>query len=254
MDLQLANNLEELEKLFEARMHSYEDKLTKASAFSAPGTTSNIEDLSREFAEFKAFILQSFSAMKTQIALLTHGLDRHETYMRRKVLLLHGIAETQNENPRSVVSEILTDKMKLSDISKENLLVCHRLGTSRSKTRPILVRFGNIDHRHIVWDHKTVLKGSGITISEFLTKSRHRVFMEARQHFGLNRCWTVEGRIVVMVSEKTRRKIETPAELRALKEEFPPVAAIASVDSAANSASAENSTQATSSRRTRRRC
>lgn len=254
MDQKLATSLEQLEKQFASRMQEYEDKLKKVSAGNAPSTALNIAALSSEFSDFKAFVVQTFTTIKTQIELLALGLDRHETIMRKKVLLFHGIAENKDEKLRSVVADLLTDKMKLSGVSEGNLQVCHRLGPSQTKTRPILVRFYNTEHRNTVWENKTALKGSGITISEFLTKARHRIFMTARQHFGLHRCWTVDGKIVVMVSEKARRKIESMTELLALLEEFPSTAAAADVERSAGHASQESKALPTAvAKRTRRR-
>lgn len=240
MDMKLANNLQELEKLFGTRMLDYEQKLKQVSSGSTSTTAVNITTLSSEFSDFKSFVMQSLSAIKTQIELLTHGLDRHETIMRRKVLLVHGIGEKQGEKLSSVVYQLLADKMKLPGISEEDIQVCHRLGPAQDKTRPILVRFLNMEHRHLVWDNKTSLKGSGITVSEFLTKTRHQVFIAAREHFGLNRCWTVEGRIIVLVSNKVRRKIETRAELQSLVEQFPSATTIADATKPADPASPKN--------------
>lgn len=220
MDIQLANNMEKLEKLFSTRMRDYEEKLQKATT-GAGCAQPDISTLSREFFDFKSFVWQTLSAMKTQIELLTLGLDRHETAMRRKVLLFHGLPEKSNERLHEVVHKVLTDHMKVSDISSDNLQICHRLGSSQVKTRPVLVRFNDIEHRHLAWDSKTALKGTGITISEFLTKSRHQVFMAARSHFGVKQCWTTEGKISIILPDKSRRKIESLGELQQLTSQFP---------------------------------
>ena len=110
-----------------------------------------------------------------------------------------------------------------TEVGKDNnvIHVCHRLGSSRQKARPILVRFFDMEHRQLVWDSKKALKGTGITISEFLTQARHRVFGAARKHFGMHRCWSMEGKIVVICPDKSRRKIETESELQALFAKFP---------------------------------
>lgn len=220
MDMQLMNNMDKLEKMFESRMCHYEQKLQKAAA----GTSSappDISTLSREFTDFKTFVWQTLSTMKTQIELLSMGLDRHETAMRRKVLLLHGVPEMPNEKIHSVVLKVLTDQLKMTDVTLDHLQVCHRLGSSHTKARPILLRFNSIHHRHLVWDNKTALKGSGITMSEFLTKTRHKIFMTARGHFGVKQCWSVEGRIMIILSDKSRRKIESMRELEQLIKQFP---------------------------------
>lgn len=82
-----------------------------------------------------------------------------------------------------------------------------------------------MEHRQLVWDSKKTLKGTGITISEFLTQARHRVFAAARKHFGMPNCWSMEGKIVIICPDKSRRKIETASELQDLFAKFPSTAA-----------------------------
>ncbi|XP_060810056.1 uncharacterized protein LOC132904156 [Amyelois transitella] len=216
MDTQLANNLEDLQKMFLSRMELYDQKLAKASV-GGPAVHKDLASLSREYSEFKTFIWQAFSKIKSQLELLTTGQDRHEMAMRRKVLLLHGLSEKQNEKLHDEVHRIICSQMNLSDVPSNSLQVCHRLGTaSSSKHRPVLVRFTTLEHRSHVWDNKTSLKGTGITISEFLTRPRHRAFTMARNHFGVKNCWSSEGKIVVLLPDKTRSKVETVAEVTRL--------------------------------------
>ncbi|XP_072938248.1 uncharacterized protein [Epargyreus clarus] len=254
MDLQLASNLEELEKLFSSRMADYEDKLNKCAA----GTSSvhpDITSLSREFTEFKSFVWQTLNKLKTQMELLALGLDRHETFMRRKVLLFHGLPEKDNEKVHERVLHIISNQMKETSISMDNLHVCHRLGSFNGKCRPILVRFHDIQHRQVVWEGKTALKGTGITISEFLTQARHKAFMAARKHFGVKNCWTVEGKIMVLLPNKSRRKIESLAELQILVAQYPPETTDAACESSQTQLSPKNAASkgATAARKTRRR-
>lgn len=48
-----------------------------------------------------------------------------------------------------------------------------------------------------------------ITISELLTKTRHQVFMQARKLFGMQSCWSAEGKIK---PDKGCRKITSMSE------------------------------------------
>ncbi|KAJ8723219.1 hypothetical protein PYW08_003131 [Mythimna loreyi] len=221
MDTKLTASLEDLEKLFGSRMQEYEAKLQKATTGSS--SSPEIVSIASEFTEFKKFVFQALSTLKSQIELLTAGFDRHETAMRRKVLLFHGVPEKENERLPDVVHEILSRQIKLTELSSDNnvIHVCHRLGPKKQKARPILVRFFRMESRQLVWGSKKALKGTGITISEFLTQSRHHVFMTARKHFGLLNCWTTEGRIVVVRPDKSRSKIETASELHTLMTKFP---------------------------------
>lgn len=222
---ELAANADVIAGLFK-RIGDFEERLKSATASTPAATTAastDLQTLSREFAEFKLLVWQSLSKLKTQTDLLARGFDRHETFLRRKVLLFHGIAEMKDEKVNEVVLKVITNKMQLPDYTLGDLQASHRLGTSTSKPRPILVRFRDLEQRRLVWDSKTSLRDSGIIISEFLTKTRHDVFMAARKHFGIVNCWTTDGRIVILLPDKTRRKIEVAAELNCLTAAFPTI-------------------------------
>lgn len=221
MDLseQLCGHGDDIAKLY-AHMGDFEVRLQKATSSPDVGHT-DLAALSRDFNQFKTFVWQVLKKLKDQTTLLSLGLDRHETFLRRKVLLIHGIAETKDEQLHKVIIDILNNKMKLSELTSDDLQVCHRLGTISKKPRAVLVRFRDLDRRRLVWDSKTSLKGTGVIISEFLIKSRHTVFLAARKHFGVQNCWSSEGKIVLVLPDKTRKKIEAASELQELIQLFP---------------------------------
>lgn len=213
-------NFSEIMKLIENRMNDYDAKLEKLSS-STPEKQMDVATLSLDFAEFKASVWKMFTLMKSQMELLSLGLDRHEAYIRRKVILFHGVPEESDENVSGIIMNTINTKMGITHIATKDIVTCHRLGLNRGKPRPVLVRFHEYHHRHLVWSNKTMLKGSGLTISEFLTVSRHRVFMEARKHFGISNCWTADSKIIILLPDKIRRKIETRSDLQKLITQFP---------------------------------
>ncbi|CAG4930217.1 unnamed protein product [Colias eurytheme] len=88
------------------------------------------------------------------------------------------------------------------------------MGRSNSdRPRPIVVKFKDISLKRKIWSAKKDLKGSGITLSEFLTKSRHDLFMAARKRFGVERCWTRDGNIFLIGPDGNRHQINAPADL-----------------------------------------
>lgn len=222
---EFASNAEVITALF-TRMGDFEERLRKATTSPQPAEVhTDLPALAQDFVDFKVLVWQALSKLKSQTDLLALGLDRHETFLRRKVLLFHGVAETKDEKTDEVVLKILSEKMKLPDLTLEELQTCHRIGSITTKPRSILVRFCDLRHRRLVWDTKTALRDSGIIISEFLTKTRHEVFMTARKHFGVRNCWSSDGKITILLPDKSRRKIETSGELRSLTASFPAVAA-----------------------------
>lgn len=222
MDLstKIYSNLDEVINSITTRITAHEEKLEKATS-SANYSHSDITALSQDFQMFKRDVCRTLVLLKTQVELLSIGLDRHEAHLRRKVLLFHGITEVENDNPRNSVVHILKNQMDLPDISNKDLQVCHRLGMNKGKPRPVLVRFYDLHHRHQVWESKTALKDSGLVISEFLTVARHHTFLEARKHFGIKKCWTSDSKIIILLPDNTRCKIERMSDLQPLIVKYP---------------------------------
>lgn len=227
MDLyaKLSSNLEELASSLDTRMQEHENKLKKLSnTDTAHVPHKDLATLSCEFAEFKSLVWKTLGTMKKQLELLVQGLDRQESMSRRKVLLFHGIPESSDSSVEDTVATLLHSQFKMTTASPELFSACHRLGTNTSKPRPIMVRFASYRVRSEVWNAKTTLKNTGITVSEFLTKTRHEVFTAARKHFGIRRCWTSEGRVVILLSDNKRLRIEAMSELKPLLADHPAAA------------------------------
>ncbi|VVD04151.1 unnamed protein product [Leptidea sinapis] len=97
---------------------------------------------------------------------------------RRKMLLVHRVSEEKSEDVSSRVCKVVGEHIGVTRFSVATIKSSHRLGRpSEKKPRPIVVKFADVALRVKVWFSKTGFKGSGITVSEFLTKSRHNLFM-----------------------------------------------------------------------------
>lgn len=208
--MQLQKSLDDMRELFSSRM----------TAFEGASTTSQTMDsnLVEEYRAFKMFIWSAVEGLQAQMGLVHKSLEQLEMRSRSAVLLLHGVPEADAEDAAATVLRICQDKVGVQDISDRSLYACHRLGGSHrgGKRRPILIRFACQRTRDAVWANKKCLKGSGFTLSEFLTSARHAVFVEARRVYGVGRSWTSDGRIVVLGQDKTRYRVTTLDELRAI--------------------------------------
>ncbi|XP_039758842.1 protein unc-13 homolog C-like [Pararge aegeria] len=228
MDLhsQLAKGMDDIAKMVEERMNRFDKALAQQSGAKPTGNVNNFNDLASlaaDYADFKSMVCNSLSMLQQQLKLLLLGFDNHEADSRRKILLFHGIPEDNSEQLDNKIISILRDQLKLTSVDHMCVDVCHRLGMKKDKPRPILVRFTGLKSRNAVWISKTALKGSGITISEFLTKPRQEVFISARKHFGLRSCWTADGTIIIALPDKTRAKIVSMSELDLLRVKYPSV-------------------------------
>ncbi|CAH2052565.1 unnamed protein product, partial [Iphiclides podalirius] len=187
------------------------------TSISAASPSSNIN---AQFSAFRTFVLSALENLQLQLQLLSRQQDEMEVRMRRKMLLLHGVPEVRDENPLQCISKVLSERLNMPDITIGCFSKCHRLGPTKSdKPRALLVKFRDQDLRDKVWFSKTKLKGSGVTLSEFMTKARHEAFVAARNRFGVSRCWTRDGSIVILGRDGTRHRVVSVAEVNVIPDE-----------------------------------
>lgn len=211
------DSLHQMMVTFNQRLDTIEDKIP-----SSPGSPGS---LAAELASFKAFVLTTFRALQAQFTLLAMQVDQGEMRARRKILLLHGVPEKPQEDTSEVVAQSVVKNLKIDEFSAADISRCHRMGrVAANKPRPILFKLRDVSLRDQIWSSKKSLKGSGITVSEFLTKARHDVFMAARQRFGVTKCWTREGNVFVLDSEGSRHRVNTVADLEAIQSKQAPAA------------------------------
>ncbi|XP_063385000.1 uncharacterized protein LOC134671160 [Cydia fagiglandana] len=212
MDLlsKLQKEMNSMKELFNSRMATFENSISTQ----APAPPAVRDD----FNSFKDFIGKMVSGLQNQMDIVLKTLEEMETRSRAGILLLHGVPEAEGEIAPSKVTDICQNRLQLSDITTNSFVSCHRLGKNKaaSKPRAILIKFSCSRTRDVVWAAKKLLKGSGFTLSEFLTNTRHAVFLEARRIYGVKGSWTSDGRIVVVCPDGSRHKITTMDELRAL--------------------------------------
>lgn len=170
--------------------------------------------LMTEFTTFRSFVLSSLKILQSQVELLFSVCDKVEMQSRKKILLLHGIPEQSNEKCNKIAADIFESKLCLSNISLKR---CHRLGKAKTnKPRAILIKFQDSLDKSKVWYAKTKLKGTGFTLSEFLTSARRATFMAARQRLGITNCWTKDGIIIIRGQDGTLHHITSLVEMDAI--------------------------------------
>lgn len=197
--------MSEMMALFQDRMSNFEAELQKNPS----GTTSSTDSLVADFTSFKKFVLDALGCLQKQLEALAQSLDNLEMRGRRKMVLLHGVTEQAKEDTAQVVAEVVRCHLKLTDFAVADIRRCHRMGrqTGASKPRPILCKLRDVGVRDSVWFAKTKLKGTGITVSEFLTKSRHQLFMSVRERLGETNCWTKQGLIYALRADGSRHRV-----------------------------------------------
>ena len=206
----IKESLSALTEMFNTRMNDFQQDLNKTT------TPVSNHSLPAEFHNFRNFILSVLNTLQRQVECLAVELDRQEMKRRYKTVLFHGISEQKGENIVERITDLVAKHLDLPNFSSASVKDCYRLGRYFEKPRPIVVKFSDISVRNKVWFAKTKLKGTGVTQSEFLTRTRHETFLAARQHFGIGKCWTRDGNIYILTADGTRHRVECKSELNAL--------------------------------------
>ena len=162
---------------------------------------------------------QEIVSLREDVKKLKEVNDDYEQRNRNDCLVLHGLPESNAENTDEIVVEQIKEKMGI-DISIDDIKRSHRLGTRRSTNvrstravkppppRPIIFRLMNFRKRSEIYFSKKKLKGTGVTVTENLTRTRYDLYKQALEKFGKTNVWTIEGRIVIKV-DNTKHYVTT---------------------------------------------
>ncbi|PSN42454.1 hypothetical protein C0J52_18914 [Blattella germanica] len=132
---------------------------------------------------------------------LSEKHDDLEQYGRRMCLRVFGIPEERNEDTDMIAIDVA--KRINVDLSIQDIDRSHRIG--KINAGPVIIKFISYRKRSEVFRSKKLLKGSGITVREDLTKRRHSLLKMAITNFGLQNVWTVDGNIIVKDGDNKRR-------------------------------------------------
>ncbi|CAK1553181.1 unnamed protein product [Leptosia nina] len=206
---ELQKSLQDMSERFAQQMTAFQNQLSGATRSSPSSTEPSLSSLNAEFISFRSSVITCLENLQAQLEMLFKMQDEQEMRDRRKILLLHGYSESADLTIDSVIYK-LSACLKCPELKPDSVSRCQRIGARKdAKPRPFLIKFKDIDLKHKIWAAKTNLKGSGLTLSEFLTKKRHYLFMTARKAFGMHKCWTRDGRIFAMTPSGSRRRIES---------------------------------------------
>lgn len=205
----LKQSMTEMMEHFNKQMTAFQQEHSGSQA-SRPGTSK----LEAEFSAFRGLITGALLNLQQQLEVLGQEVDKLDMRGRRKILLVHGVPDTKEEDTVAVVVRVVRERLNIPDFNTGDISRCHRMGRALpNASRPVLVKFQSSATKDRIWFSKKLLKGTGVTLSEFLTKRRHDAFMAARQRFGISKCWTRDGTVFVLGDDGTRHKVLSLADL-----------------------------------------
>lgn len=161
-----------------------------------------IECLYTKSAEIESEVVK----LRSENINLKNRLNNLEQKQKSKTLRITGISPVNNENAQILVQRKLSEKLKLTKNAFE-IDQCYRIRSvgGKSGMKPLLVTFTTSTGRDVVYRNKSKLKGTGIFITEDLTKENYNLLNISKTKFGFKNVWTSEGRIFARVDDKIHR-------------------------------------------------
>ena len=151
----------------------------------------------REKDEIIKNLSKETSKMAQRIDKLDNLVDLHEKYSWCNSLLLHGNAETNDENMDSLVLKTINKKLDVDTVENE-IDRSHRIGRKNDgqRPRPIVVTSTRYNTRKRVFASKRKLKRTSVSITESLTVKRMKQLNKAREEHGFTNIWTTDDRML----------------------------------------------------------
>uniref|UniRef100_A0A8D9B2G2 Uncharacterized protein n=1 Tax=Cacopsylla melanoneura TaxID=428564 RepID=A0A8D9B2G2_9HEMI len=196
--------------------------------------TSMFDILKTQFmSELTAIRTELEGLKKDQATIFSQAdhIDRLETYTRRQCILIHGVPETAavaEEDCMQYAVDMFRERLAVS-VPLDRIDRAHRLGPVRqvgadTRPRPIIVKMLRYHDKRAVFVNKKKLKNSRQVITESLTKMRIAILNKARDHFGRERVWTNDGKILIKPDGNPGTKtvtVTTTRELEAATSRWP---------------------------------
>ena len=154
--------------------------------------------------------------------ILKYEINNLEQYTRRENIRIFGVKDSaweQGDKSTTLAIDIIKTKMKIN-IREEDIEAAHRVGRFKAdKNRAIIVRFSSRRVKERVMVEKKKLKGTGIFVSEDLTKMNIMWFFTVKKIEGVTNKWTKNGETFVR-NVKTNEIIKVVKDYDLKKLEF----------------------------------
>ena len=133
-------------------------------------------------------------------------IDEMEQYSRSNCLIFHGTdIDTDLANCEFVneVTILFNDKLSLDqEIESEDIDIAYPFPKNKKNEHPVIVKFVQRSQRNNIYEKKSKLTRSGISITEPLTKRRLQILKHAQNTFDFKNAWSNNGKFFLLKTGK----------------------------------------------------
>lgn len=171
----------------------------------------------RFFKKFRKDELEKYEALKETIAELQgeyrERFIKIENFIKDDTVRIFGVQETYGEDLSAVVLRIFNDILKVR-VLPGDLESCYRVENSDvKKCNSIIVRFLTVSTRNKILHAKTLLKKSGMAITQELSLDVLLLYKKAIKSFGVAKVKLDETCVLVTLPNKRELRFQSPEEI-----------------------------------------
>jgi len=135
-------------------------------------------------------------------------LNRQIQYSKKDNLRIFGLEEKTDENCREEISNLVKTKLKVK-ILPADISTAHRLPkTQKQKHKSMIVRFKDRTQRREILKVRKLLKGTGISIGEDITRDNMTLIQDAEKSGRFESVWFHNGKVLAK-NIKDKKRVHT---------------------------------------------
>lgn len=122
-------------------------------------------------------------------------------------ICVYNLPEEDHENVENKFLQICKENLGL-DMTSRDIARCYRAGKKSERIRPIIVKFNSYHSKKEVMRNMQKLTGTGIGISEDLTKNRLVIYHAAGVKMNRKNVFTRYGNVFIRIGEKVQKIVD----------------------------------------------
>ena len=183
--------------------------------------TASARAILADVAESHTKLRNEVATLQKEVRLHRFQLDRLEQYGRRDSVRVHGLAETagEPETADGSTAKVISLAADMGVMLKpDDISISHRHPARAGECRPLIVKFVRRSTKVNIMRSKRALRENasrrGVYVNDDLTQLRGRLVREIKQDTGVNKVWTIDGRIFCTQYEdgrEVKRFVDSPS-------------------------------------------
>lgn len=152
----------------------------------------------RNDAENIGKLIKKCDTLTESVEKLDEECDRLEGFSRRDNVRFFNIDETDMENCKQKVLNVLRENVDDKDWNDRDIIRAHRLGRSNgaNSSRPLIAKFAHWEDKMLILNSRDALRDSGIKVASDLTKRQRETLKRTSKETG-KRCYYKGQKLVI---------------------------------------------------------